>query len=166
MTTDEKSLLIRLFEDGRNWCRGAEAIDTTGAAVCYDDERAVAWDLTGALCRLFGWPRACALFGQLDRYIRGKRRAVFWQPRTEMDGLAFLQEFNDRPDTTFALIRQRLESVPIYEKRRRTNDQQEKVTPPNGPLGSELNLSTDNDRTDAVDPRLELISLVVERQIT
>ena len=75
MMPDEKAQLLALLEDERRWCRDAEARDADGNSVSFHDATAVAWDITGALCRLFGWRRACELFRQLDRHIHGKRGA-------------------------------------------------------------------------------------------
>jgi len=116
MMTDEKERLLALFEHERAWCQDAEAHDVDGAPVRYDDETAVAWDITGALCRLFGWQRACVLFAQLDRHIHGKRITSGWPRRdTDMDAMAALQGFNDRADTTFALLRGQIESMPVWQ---------------------------------------------------
>lgn len=115
MMVGEKERLLALLADEGSWCQDAEAHGADGVAVCCTDEAAVAWDLTGALCRLFGWRRACALFGQLDRHIHGRRRAFGW-PRhnTALDAMAALQEFNDRSDMTFSLLRGQIESMPVW----------------------------------------------------
>jgi len=113
MMPDEKEQLLALLEHADKWCRHAEALDANGCGVVYDDDAAVAWDITGALCRLFGWQRACVLFGQLERHILGKRRTVGWPIHdTAVDAMAALQEFNDRADTTFDALRERIEAMP------------------------------------------------------
>lgn len=115
MMPDEKEQLLALFEHEGRWCREAEAHDAHGDAVRYDDAAAVAWDITGALCRLFGWRRACVLFGQFDRHIHGRRIAAGWPARdTEIDAMAALQEFNDRVDTTFEMVRERIATMPVW----------------------------------------------------
>jgi hypothetical protein len=115
MMPDEKTQLLALLEHRGKWCRDAEARDTSGNAVTYDDDAAVAWDITGALCRLFGWQRACVLFGLVERHLMGKRRAVGWPPRdTGVEAMIALQDFNDRTDTTFDLLRERLEAMPVW----------------------------------------------------
>lgn len=115
MMTDEKDQLMALLEDPKKWCRNAEAVDVNGNAVHYDDPAAVAWDVTGALCRLFGWPRACVLFGQFHRRIHGKPAKSGWPPRdTEMDAMAALQDFNDSDDTNIESLRARIESIPVW----------------------------------------------------
>ncbi len=122
MMPDEKERLLALLEHERKWCQDAEAHDANGDPVRYDDEAAVAWDITGALCRLFGWQRACVLFGQLDRHLHGKRISLGWPRRnTELDAMAALQEFNDRADTTFPLLRERLEQIPVWQGNSRRN---------------------------------------------
>lgn len=119
---DEKEQLLALLEHEGTWCCDAEAHDANGDAVTYDDAAAVAWDITGALCRLFGWQRARVLFGQLDRHIHGKRMASGWPARdTELDAMVALQDFNDRADTTFEMLRERLETMPVWHGDRRMN---------------------------------------------
>jgi hypothetical protein len=82
--------------------------------IVYDDPSAVAWDITGALCLLFGWPRAI-LFEQLDRRIHGKVVKQGWPPRDwEMESMAALQYFNDGAETTFEMLRAKLESAPAW----------------------------------------------------
>jgi hypothetical protein len=116
MMPDEKTQLLGLLERDSRWCRNAEALDASGHGVAYDDDAAVAWDITGALCQLFGWERACVLFEQLDRHIHGRRIKFGWPIRdTEMDAMAALQEFNDRAGTTFASLRERLETMPVWQ---------------------------------------------------
>jgi len=115
MMAKEKEQLLALLDRERRWCREAEARDANGEAVHYGDDEAVAWDVTGALCRLFGLQRACVLFGQLDRHINGKRVAVGWPPRdAEMVAMGALQEFNDRFDVTFDVMRVQLETMPVW----------------------------------------------------
>jgi hypothetical protein len=115
MMPEEKQQLLGLLDFEHRWCRDAEAHDANGNAVRYDDAAAVAWDITGALCRLFGWRRACELFGQLDRHINGKRVVTHWPVRdAEIDAMAALQEFNDRADTTFKIVREQLETMPVW----------------------------------------------------
>ena len=115
MMPNEKDQLLAFFEEPSKWCRNAEARDTAGAPVPYDDPSAVAWDVTGALCRLFGWPRACVLFEQLHRQIYGPQAKANWPPPDlEMQAMAGLQAFNDGPTTTFESLRTKLESVPAW----------------------------------------------------
>ena len=116
MMPDEKERLLGLLEREGSWCQGTEAQDADGIPVRYDDEAAVAWDITGALCRLFGWQRACVLFGQIDRHLNGKRTTFGWPRRnTDVDAMVALQEFNDRADTTIALLRGQVESMPVWQ---------------------------------------------------
>ncbi|MFH1419044.1 MAG: hypothetical protein ABII12_12265 [Planctomycetota bacterium] len=117
MMPDEKTQLLSLLEHADNWCRNAEALDASGKGVVYDDVAAVAWDITGALCRLFGWQRACVLFGQMKRHIVGKRSTVGWPMHdTSIDAMKSLQDFNDRADTTFDMLRKRIEAMPVWNK--------------------------------------------------
>ena len=115
MMPDEKVQLLALLADADCWCQNAEAQNGNGDPVHYDDASAVAWDITGALCRLLGWERAAVLFGQFDRHIHGKRKSFGW-PQTDdvMIAMVGLQEFNDRPDTTFSQLRELVESMPVW----------------------------------------------------
>jgi hypothetical protein len=55
------------------------------------------------------------LFEQLDRHINGKRVAFGWPPRdSEMVAMGALQEFNDRVDVTFDMLRIQLETMPVW----------------------------------------------------
>ena len=120
MMPEEKEQLLALLDHERRWCRDAEALDANCDAVHYDDDAAVAWDVTGALCRLFGWRRACLLFVQLDRHINGKRVAIGWRARdAEMDAMVSLQDFNDQVDMTFDIVRERIETMPVWRRNAR-----------------------------------------------
>lgn len=111
----EKEQLLALLDHERRWCRDAEAHDANSDAVHYDDGAAVAWDVTGALCRLLGWRRRCVLFGQLDRHINGKRVAIGWPARNaEMGAMSALQDFNGRLDVASDIVRERIESMPVW----------------------------------------------------
>jgi len=119
MMPDEKAQLLALLERESSWCRDAEARDSDGRAVHFDDNTAVAWDITGALCRLFGWQRACELFRQLERHILGKPKAAGWPvPDPSIGAMKSLQEFNDHADTTLEMIREAIEKVPAWHGQR------------------------------------------------
>lgn len=114
MISDERERLVQFFDGGRCWCQHAEARDAEGNAVRYDDPAAVAWDLTGALCRLFGWSRATTLFGQLERHIEpGAGRGRF-QRDDVVDPMRTLQQFNDDNDMNFNRLSECLLSVPLW----------------------------------------------------
>ncbi len=115
MMPEEKEQLLALLDHERRWCRDAEAHDANSDAVHYDDDAAVAWDVTGALCRLFGWRRACVLFEQLDRHINGRRVAIGWPAGdAAMHAMGALQDFNDQVDMTFDIVRERIETMPVW----------------------------------------------------
>ena len=115
MTPEEKDRLLFLFENETKCYRDAEAHAANGDAVWYDDTQAVAWDITGALCQLFGWHRACVLFEQVDRHIHGKHLTMAWPPRdSELEAMLALQDYNDQPTTTFEILRGRLEAMPVW----------------------------------------------------
>ncbi|MBU0640054.1 MAG: hypothetical protein KKB50_14400 [Planctomycetes bacterium] len=122
MMPTEKTQLLALLEHADKWCRDAEAHDANGDQVTYDDDTAVAWDITGALCRLFGWQRACVLFEQMERHIVGRRKAAGWPiPDSSIAAMKALQDFNDRADTTFAEVRERIEAMPIWNSGNRAD---------------------------------------------
>jgi hypothetical protein len=121
MMAEEKQQLLVLLDRETSWCRHVEARDARGAPVHCDAETATAWDVTGAMFRLFGWNRAATLYVQLDRHIHGKRRTLGWPRRSpELDAMVALQEFNDRPDTTFDIVRSQLESAPVWSGEKRS----------------------------------------------
>jgi hypothetical protein len=115
MMPQEKERLLALLTSGARWCRGSEALDAEGHAVHFDDPSAVAWDVTGAICLLFGWQRATVLFEQLHRHIVGKRQ-TYNRPRRDaaIDAMVRLQEFNDMPETSFADLREQIESMVVW----------------------------------------------------
>jgi hypothetical protein len=115
MMPEEKNRLLALLEHSRVWCQEAEARDAHGDPVRFDDDAAVAWDITGALCRLFGWRRARVLFEQVERHLGGKQPHAFWPLRDSgIEAMKALQDYNDRSSTTFELLRERLESMPVW----------------------------------------------------
>lgn len=110
----ERDKLLEFFGDQEHWCQNAEARDAGGEAVCYSDDAAVAWDLTGGMCLLFGWRRACALFQQVERHILGRRgRQVARSP--EIEAMAALQDYNDRADTTHEMVVGQLRTMPVWK---------------------------------------------------
>jgi hypothetical protein len=116
MMQDERDRLLALFEDESRWCQRVEARDKQGHPVRYSDERAAAWDVVGGMCFLFGWDRACKLFVQVSREVTGlKRGRVVRDPA--MSAMGSLQDFNDKRDTTFDLIMERLRKMRVYSRR-------------------------------------------------
>jgi hypothetical protein len=117
MMPDEKTRLLALFERPGNWCRDAEARNVYGDPVSYDNYAAVSWDLTGALCRLFGWQRACVLFEQVGRHLMGKRE-LGRRPRADasVHAMRMLQDFNDQADITFQALRAQIETIPVWNR--------------------------------------------------
>lgn len=113
MTSQEKEQLLALLLNAHCWCQAAEARSANGEAVTYSDPDAAAWDLTGAVCHLFGWRRACQLFVQLDRYIHPRARAGLAGRDAEIAAMVGLQNWNDDPQTTHAELLERLERVPV-----------------------------------------------------
>lgn len=114
MMPDEKNKLLALFDSDERWCQDAEARDASGAAVQYDDPAAVAWDMTGALCYLFGWRRTGVLLGQIERHIRGRKRRYRYDQDPVIESMLALQDYNDRPDTTFETMITQLATMPVW----------------------------------------------------
>jgi hypothetical protein len=115
MTPTEKDKLLALFDGKHRWCQNAEARDADGHPVRYDDLTAVAWDVTGALCRLFGWRWARELFGQLDRHVTGRRKLVRGPLHDiEINSMVALQDHNDRVGTTFEMVLAQIQSTPVW----------------------------------------------------
>ncbi|HPF38329.1 MAG TPA: hypothetical protein P5081_15915 [Phycisphaerae bacterium] len=123
MTQEERQGLLDLLNDESRWCRDFEARDSNGDPTCFDSDDAVSWDLTGAICRLCGWDRALALFGQFARHINGRRTSVLLSRDNGVGAMGELQVFNDHPETTFDDIRRQIDSMPIWSPGgRRSND--------------------------------------------
>lgn len=114
MLIKEKEKILAFFTDPQRWCRNAEARDETGEAVRYDHPSAVAWDMTGLMCLLFGWRRARELFCQLDRHIHGARRVEWPWADTAITSMVALQERNDENDTTFDMVIKWLQTMPVW----------------------------------------------------
>lgn len=133
MMPDEKCQLLALFKDKANWTRDVEARDRSGTPVHYDDPSAVAWDLAGGLCHLFGWQRASMLFGQVQRHIADvQRRSFGWPaPQTNIEAMRSLQEFNDRTTTDFSILYEQLESMPSWVRGRRRVTRSDDSAPAN-----------------------------------
>jgi hypothetical protein len=117
MMPHEKAELLALFQEEQRWCRDAEARDSKGNPVWFNNPDAVAWDVTGALCHLFGWARASQLFRQLHRHINGRKAVdtrVLPKDGSDVPSMVALQEFNDRPDMTYLAIREEIETMPAW----------------------------------------------------
>ena len=97
---------------------GVEARDGQGAPVRYDDESASAWDVTGGMCFLFGWQRACELFPQLEQHVTGRPRNRRFVQSPAIDSMRVLQDFNDSGDTTYDVFVGHLQSMPVWRTNR------------------------------------------------
>ena len=122
MIPDERERLLALFDRKQSWCQHAEARDQEGNPVTFDDTSAAAWDITGAMCLLFGWKRACTLFRQLDRHISGQKRDHWFNRNPEIDSLAALQDYNDDGETTHAEVVAKLRTMPVWRGPRPCGD--------------------------------------------
>lgn len=121
MLKDEKDRLLALLHSRNKWCRDAEARDHQGRPVHFDDPAAVAWDLTGAVCVLFGWARALELFPQLERQLVGGRRVGACllnsrSPDPRIGSMVAIQEYNDKSETTHEELISRLKAMPVYQR--------------------------------------------------
>jgi hypothetical protein len=116
MLLEEKERLLSLFDCEDRWCQNAEARDAQGEAVHYDSDAAVAWDLVGGLCWLFGWARATELFGQVSRHILGRHRSTRYA-QTAITAMAALVDFNDDSNTDFPTILGKLQGLPVATRR-------------------------------------------------
>ena len=116
----EKQSLLNLFANQQRWCQGAEAKNEASEAVRYDDPSAVAWDITGGLCLLFGWRRALKLFSQLDRHIHHIKRSYSWGEDPGIVSMVAIQNHNDEDGTTYEIIIEWLESMPVWISHLRT----------------------------------------------
>ncbi len=116
MMPEEKEQLLQLFDDVKCWSQGAEARDDSGEPVSYSDKTAVAWDIVGGLCHLFGWRRACQLFEQLHRHMAGL--SVMDAGReSDVAALSALLDFNDAADTTHERVMAMLREMPVWRGR-------------------------------------------------
>jgi len=113
MLAGEREKLLALFDSDRRWCQDAEARDVSGRPVKFHDPGANSWDITGAICCLFGWKRACDLFGQLERHIHKRRRILAFNRNEAIDSMLTLQAYNDRPETTFEVIHTLVKTMPV-----------------------------------------------------
>lgn len=114
MLPEEKERVLAFFETEARWCQHAEARDTNGGAVQYDDPEAVAWDLTGGLFRLFGPQRTNVLLGQIERHISGRKRPYQFGRDPVIESILALQSYNDRPETTFETLVGCLQTIPVW----------------------------------------------------
>jgi len=122
MVQGEKDKLLSLLDSEKRWCQDAEARDMDGDPVRHSDLGAVAWDITGALCRLFGWRRARELFVQLDRHVNGRRKPAYRPGRDAgIDSMVALQDFNDRSDTTFEVLCEQIRTIPVWQSKADAN---------------------------------------------
>lgn len=116
MNTEELDRLRDLFSNSNRWCKNAEARSARGVAVRYGDPDAVAWDLTGGLCLLFGWRRACDLFRQIDRHLN-RHRSLRWRVQDpHIESMLALQEFNDGDHMNHQTLMERLASMPVSDR--------------------------------------------------
>jgi len=111
----EKDRMLALFENESRWCQSVEARDERGNPVHYNDQAATAWDVTGGMCFLFGWGRACKLFAQVGRHVTGLQRRRDLCDRV-MTSMVSLQDFNDSRDMTYDRVMAKLRDMPVYRR--------------------------------------------------
>ncbi len=115
MSFSEQERLAGFFDDAQRWCQAAEARDERGEPVAFSDHTAVAWDLPGALCRLFGWSRAAELFPALACHVPRLHPHERGGGAGAIDALVALQNWNDDPRTTHADIAALIRILPVSE---------------------------------------------------
>ncbi len=115
MSASEQDRLKAFFDVAARWCQAAEARDERGEPVAFTDYTAVAWDLPGALCRLFGWSRAAELFPALARHVPRLHQGERAGGAGAIDALVALQNWNDDPTTTHAEITALIHVLPVSE---------------------------------------------------
>jgi hypothetical protein len=115
VTLNEKDRLLSMFLLPTSWCKEMEACDSAGESVHYDDPSAVAWDLTGGTCLLFGWDRALQLFPQLERHLLNSRRSGL-VANPAISSMVALQDFNDRPETTHSILLESIRTMPVWTR--------------------------------------------------
>ena len=115
MKKEEHQQLLDLFESPQKWCQGSEARNAQGEAVPFDDPTAVCWDLVGGLCHLFGWPRACALFGQIHKHVLDPSLPT--KPIKDLDAMRGLLDYNDAGATTYEQVVSTLREMPVWRER-------------------------------------------------
>jgi len=116
MMSNEKTQLLSLFSEESRWCKGSEAVDRHGNPVCLSDDAAVAWDIVGGVCHLFGWQRARKLFVQLQRHIFGRQKPHYNRDQ-EMAAMAALLDFNDASETSYEQVVATFERLPVWQGR-------------------------------------------------
>lgn len=116
MTSQERDRLLSLLLDGRRWCQSAEARRADGQAVNYSDPDATAWDLSGAVCHLFGWRRARELFVQIDRQVHVEDGAGPVAGDAAIAAMVGLQRWNDDPGTSHPDLLDLLERLPVISQ--------------------------------------------------
>lgn len=122
MLPNEKDKLLGLLDREQRWCREAEARDVNGSPVKFHDPSATSWDITGAICHLFGWKRACALFVQFERHVQPGRRLTGYHRDAVIEAMVVLQTYNDQPETGFEGIRTLVETMPVWNGVSRSTD--------------------------------------------
>lgn len=108
MQPAEMSKLIGRLSTPDKWCQHAEARDSAGNPVQYNDAAAVAWDLVGGICCTFGWERACGIFNELSDQVGAE--AADAQKRA-IAAMIALQDFNDDPQTTYDMVINRIRAA-------------------------------------------------------
>lgn len=116
MMHTEKEKLLALFASKSQWCQRFEARDERGKPVRYNDEDAVAWDVVGGMCLLFGWKRACELFEQTGRQITGVKRGAGLGDHA-IAAMVALLDFNDRYDTSYDLVMSKLRNIRVHSRK-------------------------------------------------
>jgi hypothetical protein len=119
LLAEEKARLLALFGERDRWCQDSEAGSEMGQPVHYDDPCAVAWDITGGMCLLFGLQRALELFPQFDRHVHQVKRSRWWVTDSGIASMAALQDSNDDTSTTFEMMTGWVTNMPVRNRHHR-----------------------------------------------
>jgi hypothetical protein len=116
MMSEEKQELLALLSDPHHWYQSAEARGADGQAVNHSDPEATAWDLTGAVCPLIGWRRACELFVQIERRLHPPHPAGLDGGDAAISAMIGLQSWNDDPQTSHPQLLTAMARVPVSHR--------------------------------------------------
>lgn len=107
MTNREITLIKEMLRKHGQWCRGTEARDDSNEACQYDDKRAIAFSLDGALFRVLGPHRALEEIGAFTAHMTQTPIERFPHPKGTGRALRAIMDYNDG-ETTFKELTDRL----------------------------------------------------------
>lgn len=114
MTSMEVLEVIRLLRVREQWCQGMEARRVGRHHCHYDDPRAVAWSLDGALFKVLGPARAMQAMPAFAAHVLDAVPIARDDPKdAQFDALRALKDYNDGPDVKYSVFTARLQSLPV-----------------------------------------------------